>query len=116
MSSALERLFRPRSVAVVGASADLLKMTGRPVGYLQRHGFRGAIYPVNPRVTEIAGLRCWPDVASLPEAPDVALVLVGPERVDQVVRDLARRGTGAAIVLAGGTGSRGLKGWRGRRR
>ncbi len=70
--TAIGKLLRPRSVAVVGASADPSRMTGRPVGYLQRHGFTGAIYPVNPRAGEIAGLRCYPDVASLPEAPDAA--------------------------------------------
>jgi acyl-CoA synthetase (NDP forming) len=100
--SALARLLRPRSVAVVGASADPGKTTGRPVGYLQRHGFDGAIWPVNPRVAEIGGLRCFPDVASLPDAPDVGIVLVGPERAEAAVRDLAARGAAAAIVLAGG--------------
>ncbi|WP_372619056.1 acetate--CoA ligase family protein [Falsiroseomonas sp.] len=100
--SDLWRLLRPRSVAVIGASADPSKTTGRPVGYLQRHGFDGAIWPVNPRAAEIAGLRCFADVASLPAAPDVAIVLVGPERAEGAVRELAGRGTAAAIVLAGG--------------
>lgn len=70
----LERLVRPRSVAVIGASADPTKLTGRPIGYLIKHGFRGAIYPVNPRVAKIGGLRCYPDIARLPEAPDAAIV------------------------------------------
>jgi acyl-CoA synthetase (NDP forming) len=100
--SDLWRLLRPRSVAVIGASADPSKTTGRPVGYLQRHGFDGAIWPVNPRVAEIGGLRCFPNVAGLPGAPDVAIVLVGPERAEAAVRELAARGTAAAIVLAGG--------------
>lgn len=98
----LDRLLRPRSVAVIGASADPAKMTGRPVGYLQKHGFTGRLYPVNPRSAEIAGLRCYPDVASLPEAPDVALILLATERVQECVAALAARGAGAAIVLAGG--------------
>ncbi|MBI0538496.1 CoA-binding protein [Roseomonas sp. KE2513] len=102
--NAIARLLAPRSVAVIGASADATKMTGRPVGYLRKHGFTGAIYPVNPRVTEIAGLTCYPDVASLPEAPDAAIVLLGPERAEAAVRDLAARGTAAAIVLASGYG------------
>ncbi|MBW6401255.1 acetate--CoA ligase family protein [Roseomonas sp. HJA6] len=100
--SGLDRLLRPRSVAVIGASADPTKTTGRPVGYLQRHGFGGAIWPVNPRVAEIGGLRCYPDVASLPDAPDVAIVLLGAERAGDAVRDLSARGAAAAVVLAGG--------------
>jgi acyl-CoA synthetase (NDP forming) len=108
--SDLHRLLRPRGVAVIGASADPTKTTGRPVGYLQRHGFDGAIWPVNPRVAEIGGLPCFPDVASLPGAPDVAIVLVGPERAEAAVRDLAARGCGAAIVLAGGYAESGGEG------
>ncbi len=98
----LETLLRPRSVAVIGASTDLTKTGGRPVGYLLRHGFAGEVWPVNPRATEIAGLRCYPDIASLPGAPDVAIILVAPERAEAAVRELSARGCKAAIVLAGG--------------
>ncbi|MET4823166.1 acyl-CoA synthetase (NDP forming) [Bradyrhizobium ottawaense] len=51
---AIERLIRPRSVAVIGASADPSKTSGRPVSYLRKHGFAGAIYPVNPKVATSA--------------------------------------------------------------
>ncbi len=108
--SELHRLLRPRSVAVVGASADPSKTTGRPIGYLLRHGFGGEVWPVNPRVAELSGLRCYPDIASLPGGPDVAIVLLGPERAGQAVRELAERGTGAAIVLAGGYAEAGGEG------
>lgn len=100
----LERLIRPRSVAVVGASADPAKLTGRPVNYLRRHGFTGAIYPVNPRATSIGDLPCFPDVASLPEAPDAAIVLLGAGGAAGAVAALAARGCGGAVVLAGGYG------------
>ena len=109
---ALGRLLRPRSVAVIGASADVTKTAGRPVAYLQKHGFDGAIYPVNPRVDRVAGLICYPDVAALPQAPDVGIVLLGPERAEDAVRALAARGAAAAIVLAGGyaeTGGDGVR-------
>lgn len=102
--SAIAALLRPRSVAVIGASADAGKMTGRPVAYLQKHGFDGAIWPVNPRAETIAGLPCYPDVAALPGAPDAAIVLLGPDRAEAAVRDLAARGCQAAIVLASGYG------------
>ncbi|WP_439547727.1 acetate--CoA ligase family protein [Falsiroseomonas sp.] len=108
--SGLDALLRPKSVAVVGASTDLTKTGGRPVGYLVRHGFAGDVWPVNPRAAEIAGLRCYPDVASLPGAPDVGIVLVGPDRAEQALRDLAAKGCKAAIVLAGGYGETGEDG------
>ena len=100
----LDRLINPRSVALIGASADANKLTGRPLHYLKQNGFRGAIYPLNPRVEAIAGMRCYADIAALPEPPDVAFVLLGPERVLDSVRQLNAIGTGAAVVLASGFG------------
>ena len=73
----LARLLKPRSVAVIGASADPLKTAGRPVAYLRKHGFSGRIYPVNPRIDRIGDLACYPDIAALPEVPDVGIVLLG---------------------------------------
>ncbi|KAI3603409.1 Acetyl-CoA synthetase (ADP-forming) alpha and beta chain (plasmid) [Cupriavidus necator H850] len=110
--NAIQRLVTPRSVAVIGASADPAKTAGRPVSYLRKHGFSGAIYPVNPKVDAIDGLRCYPDIASLPEVPDVGIVLLGAERAHLAVRDLAARGAGAAIVLASGYTETGAEGAR----
>lgn len=102
MNAAISKLLSPRSVAVVGASADPKKTTGRPVAYLQKHGFAGRILPVNPKVDRIGDLRCYPDVASLPEVPDVAVILLGADRAHQAVKELSARGCAAAIVLASG--------------
>lgn len=110
--NAISRLIQPRSVAVIGASGDASKTAGRPVAYLRKHGFTGDIYPVNPRVDTIDGLRCYPDIASLPAVPDVAIVLLGAERAHLAVRDLAARGTAAAIVLASGYTETGEEGAR----
>ncbi|MEJ8810424.1 acetate--CoA ligase family protein [Variovorax ureilyticus] len=110
--NAIARLLKPRSVAVIGASADPAKTAGRPVSYLLKHDFGGAIYPVNPKVPQIGGLACYPDVASLPETPDVGIVLLGAERAHLAVRELAQRGAAAAIVLASGyteTGEQGAR-------
>jgi acetate---CoA ligase (ADP-forming) len=107
---AIARLLNPRSVAVIGASTDPSRTTGRPVHYLRKHGFTGAIWPVNPRVTTIEGLPCFPDSASLPGVPDVGLVLLGGDRVLLAVRELAELGTPAAIVLASGYGEAGEDG------
>src|SRR5689334_2019902 len=101
-TEALERLIRPRSVAIIGASSDPSRTAGRPLGYLLKHGFRGTVYPVNPRAESIQGVKAYPSIEALPEAPDVGLILVGPDRVPDAVRELARIGTATAIVLAGG--------------
>lgn len=110
--NSISRLIAPRSVAVIGASADANKTAGRPIAYLLKHGFTGDIYPVNPRAETIAGLPCYPDIASLPSVPDVAIVLLGAERAHVAVRELAERGTGAAIVLASGYAETGEQGAR----
>ena len=98
----ISRLMRPQTVAVIGASADIAKTAGRPVAYLLKHGFSGVVYPVNPKATEICGLTCYPDIASLPTVPDVGIVLLGAERAHQAVKELAQLGCAAAIVLASG--------------
>ena len=108
----ITRLLQPRSVAVIGASADPGKTAGRPVAYLQKHGFAGAIYPVNPKVERIGGLKCYPDIASLPGTPDVAIVLLGAERAHLALRELSSRGCAAAIVLASGYSETGHEGAR----
>lgn len=100
--NAIARLIRPRSIAVIGASADPGKTSGRPVAFLQKHGFSGAIYPVNPKVERIGELACYPDVGALPAVPDVGIVLLGAERAHLAVRELSKRGAAAAIVLASG--------------
>jgi acyl-CoA synthetase (NDP forming) len=109
---AISRLLQPRSVAVIGASSDPAKTAGRPVAYLKKHGFSGDIYPVNPRAETISGLPCYADVAALPQAPDVGIVLLGAERAHEAVRALAERGAAAAIVLASGYTETGADGER----
>lgn len=106
----ISRLMNPRSVAVIGASGDAQKTSGRPIAFLRKHGFEGRLYPVNPRYTEIDGLTCYPSIAALPEVPDAAIILLGPERANQAVAELAAMGTPAAIVLAGGYGEAGEAG------
>lgn len=102
MSNAISYLLSPRSIAVIGASSDPNKTAGRPVAYLQKHGFSGRIMPVNPRAETIGGLPCYPDVSALPEVPDVAVVLLGAQRAHEAVKQLADMGCKAAIVLASG--------------
>lgn len=101
-AESLEALFRPRRVAIVGASGEVAKTAGKPALYLAKHGFTGQLYLVNPRYDQIGGVRCYASISELPEAPDVGLVLLGAGGALQAVRELAERGTRAAIVLSGG--------------
>jgi acetyltransferase len=98
----LEPLLNPRSIAILGASADLAKVNGRTLKYLLAKGYRGKIFPVNPKYDRIGELACYPDVASLPETPDLAVVAVPARAVADSLRELGRRGTKAAIVFSSG--------------
>ena len=100
--ASLAPLLAPRSVAVVGASADASRIGGRPIAYTKARGFAGPIYPVNPNRAEIQGLTAYPDIASLPTVPDVAIVAVPALQVVETVAALGARGTKAAIVFSAG--------------
>lgn len=109
---ALVAALAPRSIAIIGASDNRNKVGGRPVDYLQRFGYAGAVYPINPARQAVQGLRCYPDVASLPETPDLAIVAVAGRAVADAVRACAARGVRTAIILSSGfaeTGTEGLK-------
>ena len=105
-----DRLVKPRSIAIIGASSDPQKTAGRPLRYLRAHGFAGRIMPVNPTVRSIDGLECYPDIASLPETPDAAIVLLDVARTQSAIKDLALRGASATIVFNGGYGETGPEG------
>ncbi len=100
--ASLSGMFAPRSVAVLGASADPLRIGGRPIAYMLQQQFAGAIYPVNPRRDEVQGLRAYPGVAALPEVPDCAVVAVAAGIAVQAVQDLADAGVKSTIVLSAG--------------
>lgn len=105
-----EALFRPRAVALIGASADPARTTGRPMRYLRRHGFTGAVYPINPNRAEVQGETAYPDLSAVPGPVDHAYVLVKTEAVEAAVRDCAEAGVPVVTVLAGGFGEAGEAG------
>jgi acetate---CoA ligase (ADP-forming) len=111
----LDALFRPRSVAVIGAS-EKPTIGRRLMISLQRIGFSGAVYPVNPNYPTVLGLRCWPNLAELPEAPDVALFCMGHERVLDAFIAAAERGVRAAVIYDGGFAELGEEGRKRQRR
>lgn len=102
MTNAVQALLAPRSIAILGASADFNKINGRTLKALLDKRYAGAIYPVNPKYPEIAGLRCYPDVASIPGPVDLAVVAVPAKMVASSIRELGRKQTRAAVVFSSG--------------
>lgn len=102
MRTDLERFFNPRAIAIVGASRDLDTISGQPLKFLKSHGYPGALYPVNPRYEEVAGVKCYGKLADLPEAPDLALILVNAARVADVLRQCGEKGVPYVIIFSSG--------------
>lgn len=98
----LQALFNPRAIAIVGASDDVTKVGGRPLQFLLRYGYAGAVYPVNPKAEQVQGVPAHAELAALPEPPDLAVIAVPPQAVLQAVKDCAARGVQAAVVLSAG--------------
>jgi len=103
-------MLHPKSIAIIGASPDANKLNGRPFHFLRRDGYAGKLYPVNPKYTEIDGVPCFPDVASLPEAPDLAIVAVSMRLATGVIAALGQKGTPVAIIFSSGYSELGKEG------
>ena len=95
------RLLSPRSIAVLGAT-DRGDIPSLPQRFLRMHGYAGEIFPVNPRLTEVEGLRCYPSVAALPAVPDIAMVMTAAARVPALLEECGRAGVPFAVVCSSG--------------
>jgi len=103
-------LFNPRTVALVGASADAAKLASRPQRVLRKHGFTGTIIPINPGRTEINGDRAYPDIKSAPGPIDHAFIMVPAAVVPGVIDDCAAAGVKAATIFSAGFAETGAAG------
>lgn len=98
----LEPLFHPKSVAVIGASADLTRISGRPIKFLLNHKYSGKIFPVNPKYPEIAGLKCYASIQAIPEEVDVALIGLPAEVVPDTISQCLEKGVKSAVIFSSG--------------
>jgi acetyltransferase len=103
----LDALFKPASITLIGASDRPGSIGAVLMRNLLDGGFRGTVTAVNPRHKQIAGRRAYPDVASLPESPDLGVICTPPAVVAGVVDALGAKGTRAAVIITAGFGERG---------
>src|SRR5271170_7496899 len=106
----VEALTAPRGVALIGASTDPSKTSGRAQRYLKRHGFAGAVYPINPNNDAVQGVRAYPDLRSLPGPVDHAYILLNAPHVPAAIEACAEAGVRVATILAGGFAEAGAEG------
>ncbi len=101
-SEDLDELFRPSSVAVIGAS----NKPGKVGTYLFRNileaGFKGVVYPVNPSSKSVSGVRCYPSIEELPETPDLGVVIVPAATVPDTIDQLGKAGSRGAVIISAG--------------
>jgi len=105
----IDAIFNPKSVALIGASNKEGKM-----GYVFAKniidGYRGKIYMVNPSEEQVFGLKCYPDVRSIPDSIDLAVIVIPAKAVPKVMEELAEKGTKAAVVITAGFSEAGPEG------
>jgi len=113
MGSVIEQLkhvLSPKSVAIVGASSDFSKFTGRTLKHILKHGYLGTIYAINPRHKEIAGVLCFPSVQELPEPVDTAFIQIAAKGVPDTLEQCINKGIKSAIIHSADMGEAGVEG------
>lgn len=110
MPDLLQSALDPKSIAIIGASENPNKIGGRPIFYMKRDGYQGAIYPINPNRSEIQGLKSYASLGALPQVPELAIIIVSGESAVATVEECAARGVRCAIVIASGFGETGDEG------
>jgi acetyl coenzyme A synthetase (ADP forming)-like protein len=110
MASSLDPLLKPRTVAVVGASRTRGTIGAEIFHNLIVNGFTGAVYPVNPGATSVQGVKAYPTVAAVPDAIDLAVIVVPAARVPAVVDDCVAVGVKALLIVTAGFAETGVDG------
>ncbi|MFO7708756.1 MAG: acetate--CoA ligase family protein [Desulfobacterales bacterium] len=106
----LESLFRPKAVAVIGASSKELSIGNRVIKNLIDFGFKGSIYPINPSADEIRGIKAYKSILDCPGPVDVVHMVIPARFVPQAVDDCGQKGVRHIIINSGGFGETGAEG------
>jgi len=108
----LELFFKPRGIAVIGASRNPEKIGYQLLKSLVEAGYEGEIYPINPKADEILGLKAYPSISKVSGKVDLAIIAIPAEGVSEVLREIGERGVKCAIIISGGfkeVGGEGVK-------
>ncbi len=108
----LVHLMNPASIATVGSGNNPMKMGTMHALSMLKDGYGGTFYPIHPREETILGHRAYPSVADLPEAPDLAFMVVPAPEIARLLEDFGKRGTKSAIIITAGFGELGEEGRR----
>lgn len=98
----LSSIFRPQRIALIGVPADPETVGGLTLRNLVGGGFRGVVYPVNPKYEAVLGIPCFPSVKSLPKTPDLAVITTNAAAVPQIVEECGEAGIKGIIIMSAG--------------
>jgi acetate---CoA ligase (ADP-forming) len=98
----LKSLFHPRSVALIGASTEQNKLSGRPFRFFREYGYAGNVYPVNPKYQEIAGVPCFAKLSDIPGEVDLAVITLPATAVPEALAECGTKGVKAAAIISSG--------------
>jgi acyl-CoA synthetase (NDP forming) len=98
----LYSLFHPRAVALIGASTESNKLSGRPLRFFREYGYAGGIYPVNPKYQEMDGLRCFAKLSDIPSEVDLAVITLPASAVPDALAKCGAKGVKAAAIISSG--------------
>ena len=98
----LEPLFRPKSIAIIGATEDPGRVAGLPLKYALDHGYKGKLFPVNPNRDVVRGIKCYHSVLDIPEEVDAAVIVVPAGTVTDILNNAHKEGLKAAVIGVSG--------------
>jgi len=110
VSKHLAPLLDPQSIALIGATNHPGRIGGMPLDMMSHFSFKGQVYPVNPKYTEMFGYQCYPDIESLPAIPDLVVLAIAANEVTPMLMRCHEKGIPAAIVYAAGFAEAGAEG------
>ena len=110
MPSSLDAIFRPMSIAVIGASRREQSLGFKVLDNLIMHGFDGAVYPVNPNSEIVHSMKCYPSVEDIPDPVNLAIIVVPKEYVAEALDQCGRKGVKGVVVISAGFKEVGGKG------
>jgi acetyltransferase len=98
----LKSLFHPRSVALIGASTEQNKLSGRPLRFFREFGYTGNVYPVNPKYQEISGVPCFAKLSDISGEVDLAVITLPASAVPEALEECGTKGVKAAAIISSG--------------
>ncbi|RLD81277.1 MAG: GNAT family N-acetyltransferase [Bacteroidetes bacterium] len=106
----LDKIFKPKRIALIGVSNNPDSVAGIALKNIVGGGYQGVVYPINPKYEAVMGISCYPDIKSVPNTPDLAVIATSGHRVPQLIKECGEAGVLGIIIMSAGFKESGEKG------